>query len=437
MDLGNEAIPYYKINKLLWRWKRQDGARVVREVSLSMDKAPPPLPAPPEPPVAKAPGPKPPKPDPLVNMLDNIESMANTFSRFKTWLNTPEPPKPPPPPKPVKKVETVPPFDIQEIPRAMRKELMPISAKLMERWFAGRLNYSPTDDDEGLEINQEGKPYPPDMYDTTTVTLEWVLRFARAKEQYKYLINEAIRSPDARAVLKRKLVPYKGKLPFLDAKEICKGDPVRLHRQFRFQIASVDGTLWEKFNVFLRTFENNGAPDDLFGALGSFNLYAAIGHARFERDVVSHKTSVEVRGIWVYVKDNFTFTSEPGERSQYLGHWNHNGVIVVPYAAFSDKSRYIPYVDAPVATGDPHTKGNVYYPIHNSDFRQWAIKHQRGGDFIVFSDRRYTFLWSNFCLAFHIFNATYLDRLGWPDTVQVSKADCSIGPCRNALSCSV
>src|SRR5579863_1089982 len=226
MDLGNEAIPYYKINKLLWRWKRQDGARVVREVSLSMDKAPPPLPAPPEPPVAKAPGPKPPKPDPLVNMLDNIESMANTFSRFKTWLNTPEPPKPPPPPKPVKKVQTVPPFDIQEIPGAMRKESMPVSAKLMERWFAGRLNYSPTTKEENKEINQEGMPYPPDMYDTTTVKLDWVLRFSRAKEQYGFLINEAIRSPDARTVLKDKLTSYNGKVTFLNAMDICNGDPI-------------------------------------------------------------------------------------------------------------------------------------------------------------------------------------------------------------------
>ncbi|MGV2290036.1 DUF6402 family protein [Trinickia sp. YCB016] len=390
MTSDNEEIPYYKINKLLWRWKHQDGARVVRAVSLTMDKAPPPLPVPPEPPVAKAPASKLPKPDALTNVLDNIESVANTFSRFKAWLDAPEPPKPPPPPlKPVKKVETVPPFDIQEIPGAMRKEMMPISAKLMERWFAGRLNYSPTEDEESLEVNQDGKPYPPDMYDTTTVTLEWVLRYARAKEQYEYLINEAIRLPEARKLLKRKLIPYKGKLTLLDAENICKGDQICLHRQFRFQIASVDGTLWEKFNVFLRMFENNGAPDDLFGALGSFNFYATIGHARFEQDVVSHKITAEVRGIWVYVKDNFTFTTNPGERSQYLGHWNHKGVIVVPYVAVSDKSRYIPYVDAPVTIGDPHIKGNVYYPIHNSDFRQWAIKHQRGGDFIVFTDRRY------------------------------------------------
>ena len=54
--------------------------------------------------------------------------------------------------------KTVSPFDIQEIPAGMRKEMMPIGAELMERWFAGRLNYSPTDDDGRPKINQDEKP---------------------------------------------------------------------------------------------------------------------------------------------------------------------------------------------------------------------------------------------------------------------------------------
>jgi hypothetical protein len=391
MASGDEAIPYYKIGKLLWRWKRQEGARVVREVSLSMDKAPPPLPAPPEPRViAQAPEPKPPAPHPLIQLLDGIESVSNKISRFNAQLDAPPvPKKPPSPPKPVKKVETVRPFDIQEIPGAMRKESMTMSATLMEKWHAGRLNYSPTTTEEDKEINQDGEPYPPDMYDMTTVKLDWVLRFPRAKKQYEYLINEAIRSKKAWKALHDKLVLYKDKVSALNAMDLCNGDPIRLHKQFQFQHVSVDGTFGDKIMTYLRALDNNGAPDDLFGALGSFNFYAAMGHVRFERDVVSHRTTAEVSGIWVYVKDNFTFTTNPGERSQYLGHWNHNGVIVVPYARLAEKSRYILYVDAPVAIGDPHIKGNVYYPIHNNDFRQWAIKPQRGGDFIIFTDRHY------------------------------------------------
>ncbi|MEK6357695.1 MAG: DUF6402 family protein [Burkholderia cenocepacia] len=32
---------------------------------------------------------------------------------------------------------------------------------------------------------------------------------------------------------------------------------------------------------------------------------------------------------------------------------------------------------------------NVYYPVRNSSFRQWQLRHQRGGDFVIFSDYRY------------------------------------------------
>ncbi|WP_207005255.1 DUF6402 family protein [Trinickia mobilis] len=404
----DEEVLYYKINKLLWRWKRQEGARVVREASLSMDKAPPPLPAPPEPPVAEASAPKPPKLDPAEKLVDDIERIANAFSRFKTWLNTPEPPRPASPPKPVKKVETVPPFDIQEIPGAMRKEFMPISAKLMERWFAGRLNYSPTTEDEEKEINQVGKPYPPDMYDLTTVTLDWVLEFPRAKEKFDYLINKAIRSEGARKVLEDKFSRYKDKydgaykyrILAIENSDLAKSNPTDLHRQFQFQRTMVDGTFGEKIALLLKAnLTNNGSPDDLTGALGSFNFYAAIATASISWNTDAGRSKAEVTGIYVYAKDGYTFTDDEGARSQYLGHWSKDRVIVVPYDAAAEKISRLPYdedvsivaysFDAPVAVGDISTKGNVHYPVYNSSFRQWAIKHQRGGDFIVYTDRRF------------------------------------------------
>jgi hypothetical protein len=192
--------------------------------------------------------------------------MMELHSRFKTWLETPDPPKPPKPPKPVKQEETVPPFDIQEIPAAMRKEMMPVGAKLMERWFAGRLNYSPTEDGVKAEINQDGKPYPPDMYDTTTVKLDWVLKFARAKEKYDYLITEAIGSQKATLKLTEKLIPYKHQSTLFTT-DICGDDSKQLHKLFQFQFAQVDGTLAEKIRFQLMAdIERSGVPDDLTAA---------------------------------------------------------------------------------------------------------------------------------------------------------------------------
>jgi hypothetical protein len=387
-------LSYYKINKLLWRWSKEDGARIVRNVSLSLDRQPPAREEPKPPPAAS---PKKPKPKPQVG--DGLLKMMELHSRFKTWLETPDPPKPPTSPKPVKQEKTVPPFDIQEIPAAMRKLYLPVSATLMERWFAGKLNYSPTTDNETVELNQDGKPYPPDMYDTTTIKLDWVLQFARAKEKYDYLVNDAIRSRKAIDKLHQKLVPYKDRGIDLFTSDICGNDSASLHHHFQFQLAPVGGTFGQKINLLLTTgFGRSGAPDDLTGALGSFNFYAALGHACFSWDVESRRTKAKVTGIWVYVKDNYTFTDKQGHRSQYLGHWSRDGVVVIPLDAVAATSPYIPhvessvtlpYIDASVALGNPVIKGNVYYPVHNSDFRQWAIKHQRGGDFVIYSDRRF------------------------------------------------
>jgi hypothetical protein len=268
-------LSYYKINKLLWYWSKEDGAHIVRNVSLSLDRAPPAREEPKRPPAATPKKPKPQAGDGLANLLE-------LHARFKTWMETPDPPKTPKLPKPVEQEETAPPFDIQEIPAAMRKIHLPKSAALMERWFAGRLNYSPTDVDEAKEINQEGKPYPPDMYDTTTIKLDWIFKFPRAKEKFDYLINEAIRSERAIKKLEEKLISYKGKVVDLFPAELCKEDPVMLHRHFQFQFAWVDGTFAQKINLLLTSqWERSGAPDDLTGAIGSFNFYAAIGHANY------------------------------------------------------------------------------------------------------------------------------------------------------------
>jgi hypothetical protein len=62
MQLNNEGIgdelvtlPYYKWNKLIPYFRKEDGARIVREVSLSLDRAPPVIkePKPPPAPVPK------------------------------------------------------------------------------------------------------------------------------------------------------------------------------------------------------------------------------------------------------------------------------------------------------------------------------------------------------------------------------------------------
>jgi hypothetical protein len=192
-------IPYFKVNKLLWTWtpcEGENGCRIVQEARLSIDKAPPPLRD--QPPVEKTkPVAKQGKPDPAMKMLSDIERVARAFSRFKTWLDTPDPPKEPKP-APIRQEKIIPSFDIQEIPGAMRKLMMPMSAKLMEKWFSGQLNYSPDDAAEQAMLNQDGKPYSSSTIDTTTMRMDWILQYARAKSQFENLTNTLIYSDRAR-----------------------------------------------------------------------------------------------------------------------------------------------------------------------------------------------------------------------------------------------
>ncbi|MEQ5841055.1 DUF6402 family protein [Paraburkholderia acidicola] len=386
MRVTSQKLPYYSINKLLWRWSKQDGCWIVPDVALSSARSPPNLDAESAVPHALR-EPQLPKTKPQPG--DGLLRMMQMHSRFKTWLDTPDPPRQSKPvPAPKERQETVPLFDIQEIPGAMRKNLMFKSATLMERWFAGTLNYSPTHADEEAEINQDGQPYPSNMYDTTTMKLDWVLQFARAKAQYDELIDTVVRSPASIKQLKTTLRRYRRSGADLDAWALSGQSLTKLHKHFQFEYAGVESSLGQKVARGLDTaITNQGAPDDLTGSLGSFNLYAAVAYAHFNDDA----TRAEVTGIYVYIKDNYTFTDKPNGVSQYLGHWGSKGVIIVPYNAAASimNKPWMPYVDYPVAVGDVHNKGNVYYPIHNSAFRAWAKKHQRGGDFVVYSDYKF------------------------------------------------
>ncbi|WP_242540449.1 DUF6402 family protein [Trinickia mobilis] len=385
MEIDEVSLPYFKINKLFWRWSKCEGAEGchgVREAQLSMEKAPPELKRLP-PPVERAAQPE--KPDPAMKMLDDIERIAKPFVRFKAWLDAPVPPKTPKPEAPAaKKQEVVPPFDIQEIPGAMRKEFMPVSAKLMERWFAGELNYSRSDDDQKDEINQDGQRYSESMIDRTSITMDWVLKHERARRQYEELINTRIYNQAAYDEALKILLRYRKRLGVSPWGE-CGNDIRKLHKNFQFQLVAVESTFEQKAEQYLRRMVHDGVPDDLTGSLGAFNFYAAIAKASFD----PQGKSATVTHIVIYVRDSYSFEGVSDTRSQYLGHWSKDGVIVVPgYVALNVVKS--PWLDYPVVTGNIsenlYKRGKVYYPVRNKSFREWQLKHRRGGDFIIYSD---------------------------------------------------
>ena len=111
-------------------------------------------------------------------------------------------------------------------------------------------------------------------------------------------------------------------------------------------------------------------PDDLTGALGSFNFYAAVRHAWFN----DAGRVAFVGEVSVYVRDPYEFSNE-----QYLGHWSPSHVAVVPARQMAG------WLDYPVTS--VYDKDSVLYPVTNKDYRDWRQQHGQGGDFMIYTDR--------------------------------------------------
>lgn len=277
----------------------------------------------------------------------------------------------------------VPPFDLYDMPAAMKLEGFSRAAKLNSRWLDGRYYVAPISwDEKGIEI--EGI-YDVDMVDATTVTLGWLLANRSIAGIYDDLIHTGIFNVPALEVLRYSKLPhffasnpnYKGVINTL---EYCGGDLQKLHRSFQFQKGTV-GT----FDTL--SIENvlHAGMTDVTAALGTFALYAAIARAHVNVEVYNKYNApqgslrciqryVEITHIYIYAKDSYSFFDAPNvKHSQYLGHWNKYGVVI----AATRKT---------IGTGLELKEKSVFHYIDNAKYREWRELHMRGGDFLVFSD---------------------------------------------------
>jgi hypothetical protein len=165
----------------------------------------------------------------------------------------------------------------------------------------------------------------------------------------------------------------------------------------------------------LDTLDGTFGLTDLTASLANFSFVAAIANAQVRTEkyynypkgvapVFCCQSTVEVTHIYVYVRDSYSFAGKPGKKaSRYLGHWNRNGVILVPAAVASDLAANYgndvqwgngPYTedgfDKPVDIlkglfGETR-KQDVYYPVRNSDYHKWREKFAQGGDFVIYTE---------------------------------------------------
>lgn len=306
----------------------------------------------------------------------------------------------------VEECRTPPPFDMLDLPDAMDKMGFTVAAKLAKRWFNSRKHEIP---------NGTAYDYPADMVDTKIVSLDFVMKYPKARAKYENLISSGIYGDRAIKVIREKVgrmlaskftengIAYSGEL---DALAHSGRDIQKLHNEFQFQREAVSN---------LDTLDWSFGLTDLTASLANFAICAAVAEARVHSEkyynypkgaapVYCCQSQVEVTHIYVYARDSYSFADKPGKKaSQYLGHWNRNGVILVPAALASDFAANYgrdvqwgngPYTedgfDKPVdilkGMFGEMRKQDVYYPVRNSDYQKWREKFGRGGDFAIYTE---------------------------------------------------
>ncbi len=197
----------------------------------------------------------------------------------------------------------------------------------------------------------------------------------------------------------------------------ARSDWQALHADFQFQLETVG---------MLDTLTDSLGMTDVTASMANFAIYAAVARAQIKTAVYNRyntpsvtqscrKSTVEVTHVWLYAKDSYSFHDE-GASSQYLGHWNKKGVIVLPAAVAAsvgmkkiaeaaENTVYPPLKNSlkwlsdqrievwnedlwryPMDVGRSLAEKDVYYPVYNRHYRQWRELHRRGRDFLIMTE---------------------------------------------------
>jgi hypothetical protein len=409
-------VPYYQMESSAFggkKWKGYSGSQgcvpIDTQKAVSMDRLAPGEPAPP-------PKPKPPEPTPAQREAQKAEEARQKLlaQQTKTQPQTKDKPQEKPPIPDAEECENPPVFDMLDIPDAMEKMKWPVSAKIARKWFSSPKNIY---DDNPLSVQP---------IDDTIVTLDWALKFGSVKDKFNELLAENIYSEKAVFKAKEK-ISKKTKEIFITQNSVnlsfgttnFLGDLRQFHIDWQFQRVDISN---------INTLDGT-TMTDLTGALANFAIYVGIGNAvvtgdRYYKYDKEHSTKsyctdpkVQITHVYVYIKDNYSFNDDKDSaKSQYLGHWNKNGLIVTSgglISEFLDGKRIhtdlgnnpnVEYktnwdylaMDAfnkPVDTRKGMIKKfreqDVYFPIYNRTYNEWRAKHNRGGDFMIYSKPQY------------------------------------------------
>ncbi|QDD65105.1 hypothetical protein EJD96_13505 [Herbaspirillum seropedicae] len=282
-------------------------------------------------------------------------------------------------------------FKLTDLPDIMDKNGWRVASALMRRWFSAKA-YEMTDEEKsGLT---DARLYPSHLIDCSTTTMDWLLSFPRAKEEYDKIFGEKgwvrsiaplYESEGARKELVKKLAK--------SGKFTAKPEPfgnfqdsiMAINELSQFQIKRV-GEPWFKAKAYGVAAMNEvvfSDPDldDLWGAFADFLFKVAGEGMVIPGETVSRPDTrighfpvkyydVIVDSIGVYARDTYDFNGQ-----QYLGHWRKTRPPYVRLYALGDARGSCP---------------DDYLIVNNQKFREHRANSGKGGDVLIFSDMRVT-----------------------------------------------
>jgi hypothetical protein len=235
--------------------------------------------------------------------------------------------------------------DLTHIPRIMRRRGWNNGARLLDLWFSRRAAAAPH--------------YAP--ADTSTIKMDsWVLTFPRAQRLYDAIMRDRVwANPAAQSVIAQ-LLRRKGLLTAGG----CSFGPT-----------GGSAVSQDPDYVNFRVIDESAAFDDMTAALGAFAFRVLVA-GTVAPQTAGAGYDVEISRVGVYIRDSFDF-----EGDQYLGCWSDNPDGFSPLMPPGAVTPYGLSLSPP-----------AFSPVGNRDFREWRRQTGRGGDFLVYSDVKWTSL---------------------------------------------
>ncbi|MDA8446599.1 DUF6402 family protein [Paracidovorax valerianellae] len=244
-------------------------------------------------------------------------------------------------------------IQLTDIPAVMNKNGFRMGAALMERWFIAPAFSMPISWKGSARAALDNRSLDGHHVDTTTVSMSWALRFGRTQDTFAELTRAVLGLSSIQSLNRSKeelfsMLRRAGKFGAHAATFGEGRSVIELHETAHVNARPVSSNGLEKLTDPI---------DDLYCALGAFTLHVAAEGviSPLKRSGVQATHQVDIHGLAFYIRDCYDFTDD-----QPLGNWDASEVQMLP-------ARHLRLAE-------------------NASFRQWRDRHQRGGDFIIFSD---------------------------------------------------